>query len=147
MLPRVFTKNADEISYEEYLQELENIKKTWMPSLHDLKLLSDSQLDELIEWSKLGDHNTFVFSLKRANLAGLEIGRRFGWWDEYTEDGPIPPPKTVSIVNYAGKTMAHVMADVGFFASIGEARKNGWNKPVETGTFKVGKHKRVKIIE
>lgn len=150
MLPRVFTEQADDVSYEEYLQEKDIVKKTWMPSLEDLKLLTDSQLDDLREWSKLGyleDHDTFMFLLKRANLAGREIGRRLGWWDEYDADGPIPPAKTVSMANYAGKTMAHVMADVGFFVSIGEARKNGWNKPVETGIFKVGKHKRVKIIE
>ena len=39
-------------------------------------------------------------------------------------------------------TWAHVLAGIGCFPSISQARKNGWNKPLEEGftpTFKVGK--------
>ena len=29
--------------------------------------------------------------------------------------------------------MAHVMAEAGIFSSVGQARKNGWNKPIPDG--------------
>ncbi len=41
-----------------------------------------------------------------------------------------------------GTTWAHVLAKLGPFKSVSDARKNGWNKPIEEGftqTFKVGK--------
>ena len=79
-------------------------------------------------------------------LAGLEYGRRQGWWRAYTEDGPLPNPKQVRAADYEGKTMAHVMADAGFFPSVSQARKNGWDRPVITGQFKVGKNW-VKCVE
>ena len=43
--------------------------------------------------------------------------------------------------------MAHVMAKAGFFKSVSEAKKNGWNKPLEAGVFKVGKQKKLEITE
>lgn len=41
--------------------------------------------------------------------------------------------------------MAHVMAKAGIFPSVGQARKNGWNKPLITGEWTVTK-KKIKII-
>ena len=42
--------------------------------------------------------------------------------------------------------MAHAMAKAGLFPSIGQARKNGWDKPMETGEWTVSKRKiKVKI--
>ena len=40
--------------------------------------------------------------------------------------------------------MAHIMHAVGIFPSVGQARKNGWNKPIEDGwtDIIVGKLKR-----
>lgn len=40
--------------------------------------------------------------------------------------------------------MAHVMAKAGIFPSVGQARKNGWNKPLVVGEWTVTK-KRIKI--
>jgi hypothetical protein len=48
----------------------------------------------------------------------------------------------VFIVVPADATWAHVLAGIGCFPSVSQARKNGWNKPIEDGftdTFKVGK--------
>lgn len=58
--------------------------------------------------------------------------------------GPQPEdePEDVFIVVPAEATWAHVLAGIGCFPSVSQARKNGWNKPVEDGftsTFKVGK--------
>lgn len=40
--------------------------------------------------------------------------------------------------------LAHVMAKAGIFPSVGQARKNGWNKPLTTGSWTVTK-KKIKI--
>ena len=40
--------------------------------------------------------------------------------------------------------LAHVMAKAGVFPSVGQARKNGWNKPLTTGVWTVTK-KKIKI--
>lgn len=37
--------------------------------------------------------------------------------------------------------MAHVMAKAGIFPSIGQARKNGWDKPLTSGEWTVTKKK------
>ena len=37
--------------------------------------------------------------------------------------------------------MAHAMAKAGIFKSISQARKNGWNKPIEKGEWTVTKRK------
>ena len=41
------------------------------------------------------------------------------------------------------KTMAHLLAKVGKFKSVGEAKRNGWDKPIPTGwsEFTIGKAK------
>lgn len=41
------------------------------------------------------------------------------------------------------ETLAHLMQRAGLFKSVGEARRNGWNKPVPPGfsTYVVGKGK------
>ena len=45
----------------------------------------------------------------------------------------------------AGALMAHAMHRAGIFSSITQARKNGWDKPIEKGTFVVTK-KKIQII-
>ena len=40
-----------------------------------------------------------------------------------------------------GALMAHVMAEAGLFPSVSQARKNGWDRPIETGSWVVGKRK------
>jgi hypothetical protein len=55
--------------------------------------------------------------------------------------GPLRDEDVFVFVN-PGTTWAHVLAKLGPFKSISDARKNGWNKPIEEGftdTFKVGK--------
>lgn len=38
-----------------------------------------------------------------------------------------------------GATMAHVMHRAGAFPSVSQARKNGWNRPIEPGEWRVGR--------
>lgn len=45
-------------------------------------------------------------------------------------------------------TLAHIMHASKLFRSVSEARRNGWNKPIEHGVhgYRVGKYKRVVFV-
>jgi len=60
--------------------------------------------------------------------------RDFGTFFQDRNDVPIIQSK-----DFEGKMMAHIMAHIKFFPSVTQAAKNGWNKPIECGRFKVGK--------
>ena len=56
--------------------------------------------------------------------------------------------KTFSLSDFAevkNPLMAHVMAKAGIFPSVGQARKNGWDKPLVAGEWTVTK-KKIRII-
>ncbi len=58
------------------------------------------------------------------------------------------PTHTFSLSDFAdikNPLMAHVMAKAGIFKSIGQARKNGWDKPLAVGEWTVTK-KKIRII-
>ena len=58
------------------------------------------------------------------------------------------PTHTFNLSDFAevkNPLMAHVMAKAGIFKSIGQARKNGWDKPLVVGEWTVTK-KKIKII-
>ena len=49
---------------------------------------------------------------------------------------------TFTLANFPNNAlMAHVMAKAGIFPSISQARKNGWDKPIEVGVWSVTKKK------
>lgn len=53
---------------------------------------------------------------------------------------PLARPRVFSIAELAAEKktlMAHVMVELGVFASVGQAKKNGWDRPLELGTFTV----------
>jgi len=60
--------------------------------------------------------------------------------------GPQPDHlQDVFIMVPSGTSWAHVLAGLGCFPSISQARKNGWNKPIDEGftfTFQAGKANR-----
>jgi hypothetical protein len=71
---------------------------------------------------------------------------------EFDHNGEaICPIKTFSMKKLQEEnknTMAHIMFELGIFKSVGEARKNGWNKPLELGEFCVTKKKiKFEVIE
>lgn len=100
---------------------------------------------------------------------GMEAGVRCGWWPAFNERGPIPWPdvfvistreirqnnkkpdwswETTVVLEERENTMAHLLAKLKIFESIGEARKNGWNKPIVAGDFWFQKKtKHVQIVE
>ena len=64
--------------------------------------------------------------------------------DVYPDGSPMPKKMIFSKTDLEnnGKTlMAHVMVELGIFPSVGQAKKNGWDKPLEIGNFCVTKKK------
>lgn len=114
-------------------------------SNHDLNHLVTSRLMVIDDEGKETSHEVFITHLKMRNIAGFELGRRKGWWQDFDLNGPIPFPIQINKEDFEGQTMAHVMASVGHFKSVNEAKKNGWDKPIEVGIFKVGKKRKVEI--
>ena len=78
------------------------------------------------------------------------------WWaahghdtvvDEWGQVSPLPKRQTFSIAELvaAGKPlMAHIVTDLGAFVSVGQAKKNGWDRPLELGTHTL-KKKRIEF--
>lgn len=79
-----------------------------------------------------------------------DLAERFGW--DLDEKG-MPLPGAIvfskSELESQGKTlMAHIMAELKIFPSVGQARKNGWDKPLTLGDFTVTKKKiRFKVVD
>jgi hypothetical protein len=57
------------------------------------------------------------------------------------EDRKLFEPSDTLLPFEAHETMAHLLARIGKFKSVSEARKNGWDKPVPLGwsEFRIGK--------
>jgi hypothetical protein len=149
MLPDLFNDSVvDAMDSNEFSRRWDELMRTWMPTIEQLGLMTNNDI-EAMAFAPLPLHfeqHEFILAIRRRNLVGLEHGYRQGWWQAYTTEGPLPAARRVTADDYAGKTMAHVMADVGFFPSVGQARKNGWDRPVETGRFKVGKNNVIEIV-
>lgn len=101
------------------------------------------------EWDEHPERkDKFLEDIRRRNQEGVIEGFLSGWW-EIDEDGNMSaPPKVFHLSDFAevkNPTMAHVMAKAGIFPSVSQARKNGWDRPIETGEFTVTK-KKIKII-
>lgn len=139
-LPLVLTQEGDKWCDTHFNNEWDQVVRTWMPTQVQLESLDD---DTIWAWATqrrldLRDE-VFGLDLRRRNLFGFEHGRRMGFWKGWTNSGPWQPKKVVAS-EFEGKSMAHVMTELGLFASVSQARKNGWDKPVATGMFKVGKN-------
>lgn len=68
---------------------------------------------------------------------------QFGWEiDEHGE--PQLPVRRFAARDYS--TLAHIFHEAGCFASVGEAKRNGWNRPPTPGEYRVGR-KRFVVVE
>lgn len=67
------------------------------------------------------------------------------WKDKRINANAIPTFSKKELEEANETTMAHVLVKVGVFKSAGEAKRNGWNKPIEVGEYCVTKRK-VKFI-
>ena len=86
--------------------------------------------------------------IKQQNRQSVIDGVKKGWW-EVDQDGNMLSP--IIVVDSKQLTenavMAHVMKQAGIFDSVGEARRNGWNKPLTKGVITVTKRKiRIEVI-
>lgn len=91
----------------------------------------------------------FLAHARQQSIEGAHRGVREGWWESVNERGePVPFPIEVSVSSLpANATMAHALAKAGVFSSVSEARKNGWNKPIELGLVEFKRNKkRVMIV-
>lgn len=88
----------------------------------------------------------FIARIRRENLDGLRRGVALGWWDDVDEER-CEPIKYLRFTLADGPTMAHVMHKAGAFTSIGEARRNGWDRPIEKGKWTVGKRRKTIVVE
>lgn len=90
---------------------------------------------------------SFIERVKKQNNRFLHHGVEMGWWEGIDEKRgmPIPFPKIINLFGKtSGYTMAHALHEAGFFTSISEARKAGWNKPAIPGEYFL--FKRTKIL-
>lgn len=84
------------------------------------------------------EKEAFLAEIRQRHQETIELGVKLGWWEGAGVNGdPIAPAIVVKIseLEEHEKLMAHVVARLGFFKSVSEARKNGWDKPIETGEF------------
>lgn len=93
----------------------------------------------------------FISFLKCKIVDDLEdLAEQFGW-DLDPNGMPLPGAVVFSKseLESQGKTlMAHIMAELKIFPSVGQARKNGWDKPLELGDFTVTKKKiRFRVVD
>lgn len=94
------------------------------------------------------EHAKFMADIKKRNEQSLIDGEKMGWWDLDDNGDMLAPPIIINSSELPDNAlMAHVMAKANIFPSIGQARKNGWDKPLELGTFIVTKKKiRIKVV-
>lgn len=97
---------------------------------------------------------SWLLWLQCKHNAQIQAWADAGWWDlETSPDGDLIPIKKatqVSIADMAAQNktlMAHLMVDLGFFASVGQAKKNGWDKPLELGRHELGPKKKRAFVE
>jgi len=84
------------------------------------------------------------------NRAGIEAGAAAGWWNIDEQGNPQKLAAKFSIAALAAENktlMAHLMVDLGFFPSVSQARKNGWDKPLELGRHELGPKKKRAHVE
>lgn len=84
--------------------------------------------------------------LERAAVLAKDLG-----WEIDSEGNPIPEAIVFSKSKLASENktlMAHIVFELNLFPSIGQARKNGWDKPIEVGDYVATKKKiRFKVID
>ena len=74
----------------------------------------------------------------------MVFGAQQGWWTDWDEIGPF---KTIKMNVAEHPTLAHAVVAIGMFTSVTQARKNGWDKPMEAGKFTFKKRRVVLTVE
>ena len=120
-----------------------------METKRDIFKMGKSMFPPEIDVKSLSDEE-FLKKVKEINLINIKKGVENRWWESVDEKGrPIPFPIILKFDDFTfpGATMAHIMCEAKLFASVSDARKKGWNKPVQKGKFVVGKFPHFVVIE
>jgi len=81
----------------------------------------------------------------RTHLEMMQFGVDQGWWEEYDDKGPIKV-HMASIEAWRGSYRSQLLADLGLFDSVGDARRAGWTQKIQgPETFSLFKG-RVKVV-
>lgn len=105
--------------------------------------------DDETFWDGMTKEEWFL-ELKIRNIRGISQGEINGWWDVDDAGNPQQLAIKVSIAAMVAQNkplMAHLMVDLKFFPSVGQARKNGWDKPLELGRHELGPKKKRAFVE
>lgn len=138
-VPTVLTPEGDGWDDAEFHREWDLMVRTWMPTQEQLAGLDALTVECWATCRPLDTReDVFALDLRRRNLFAMEHGVRQGWWRGWTAQGPWRPC-VVAAAEFAGRTMAHVMAELKLFPSAGQARKAGWDGDVAPGLHRVGK--------
>lgn len=88
--------------------------------------------------------------VEKSNAKAIKQGADRGWWDIDADGNPQKKAVRFSISEMVSQNkplMAHLMVELGFFPSVGQARKNGWDKPLELGRHELGPKKKRAFVE
>jgi tyrosyl-tRNA synthetase len=107
-----------------------------------LRLFTDLPLDEIARLEKLEGQELNEAKIVLANsVTTLIRGEK-----ALVPDVPVFSKSTLESQNK--KLMAHVVVEAGVFNSVSDAKRNGWDKPIETGDFCLTKRKvRFKVVD
>lgn len=95
------------------------------------------------------ERKDFLSEIRERNREAAIEGWLDEWWDLDENFEPISLPHIIKASDLPlNALMAHVLHQAGIFKSVGEAKKNGWNKPIEFGDLMVTKRKiRIRVVE
>lgn len=94
--------------------------------------------ERFTELVKISDKTLFY---ECQHVHAMYIGKWAGWWelswDVFDHECDLYPIhlKVVSVSELEYSTFAPLLAELELFKSSSEAKKNGWNKPIEKGDF------------
>ncbi len=160
-------RSFDEFSYEEKVQRGEKVwtalrttdKEFWSRTENFLPKPKKSEPfdnypspDDEDFWGSPSTNENWLDRMMYRNQRGLERLSKLGLFDLDPDTGePLSPMIVFSktkLVEENKTLMAHIMVDLKLFPSVGQARKNGWDKPIEVGGYSVTKKKiRFRIID
>lgn len=81
------------------------------------------------------EKEAFLERHRARHLAFMEAGVVAGWWSGFNPNtlDPLPKPTVIrtSDLEPHETLMAHIMVRLGIFKTVSDARRNGWDKPIE----------------
>lgn len=96
------------------------------------------EYEQFVQLTNIEDRDLFY---QCQHVHAMYIGKWTGWWelswDVFEHECDLYPInlKVASVAGCGYATFAPLLAELGLFKSSGEAKKNGWNKPLEKGDF------------